>query len=840
LKKALTDDHNNHLYATTRSGFYCYSTVSGVCKYYHPNLPTFPQEDKSTSPSFSKSILDRKGNLWIGSWDAGLLRFNTKTEEIKTWFHKTDDLHFFPYKIVSDLFQDESENIWLANKEGGLTIFNSSKNKFINYPVDWKSESKITGAVISLFRDKLGIFWIGTENGIVKYDPHYVHLSKTEYQLKTDTGLIYTHLAPLTMLKEKDGFWWMGMYEGLFLYDQKKGIIQDYSKVLGLPPNFAVFNILRDKSGVIWLNSKNMLVKVSENANYRNHLLHAEIFQSPDIKSSIYTLYIDNENRIWVGTHSNGIFRFDPDTKKFISYHYSGMGPESKINEIRTFCELSKDSLLIGGAHTGLILLHTNTGRFEKITWNNVNKSAAELTINELYRKDNDLWIGTDYYGLWRTNTYFEKPQIITTNDGLPSMSVLNIAGDKQHNLWLITYAGAAELHISDKKITLFNKKDGIQSPDALSSLIIDDANNVLIASKGCVYSFSPANFIKNTHPPEVSITDLRIFDKDYTVHKGETINLNYNQNYFSFEYVALNYTQPRLNRYAYKMDGLDKRWNIAGSRRYVSYANLDEGTYVFNVKACNNEGIWNNIPTKLILIVKPPFWHRWWFYLSFCIFALSIIYIIYQYNMNQFKMRLHLRDNIARDLHDDIGSTLSSINIFSKIALQKINTDKRSSRELLQKISDKSEKTLDALSDIVWSINTRNDGLDNFLMKAREYLSEVLEAQCISYDFSIDPDMEHLKIGMASRKELYLIFKEAVCNASKYSGCTFIQICLTRCKNICKLTIHDNGKGFDLNAVSSGNGLYNIKNRAKKMGADLHIESEENKGTLVSLSFDK
>ncbi|WP_183576512.1 two-component regulator propeller domain-containing protein [Mucilaginibacter sp. X5P1] len=835
---SLTDDHNGHLYVTTRNGFYCYSKLTGVCKYYRPDLPTFPQGDKNAPLSFSKSLLDNQGNLWIGTWDAGLLRFNTKTEKIKTWFYKTDDLHFLPYKIISDLLQDENGNIWLANKEGGLTIFCPSKNKFINYPVEWAGESRISGAVISLFRDKSGTFWIGTENGIVKYDPHYVHLSKTIYQLKTDTGLIYTHFAPLTMLKEKDGLWWMGMYEGLFMYDQKKGFIQDYSKILGLPANFAVFNILKDKSGATWLSVKNMLVKVSENVNNRNHPLQAEIFKSPDIKSSIYILYIDNENRIWIGTHSNGIFRFDPEARKFISYHYNTMGPESKINEIRAFCELSKDSLLIGGMHTGLILLHTNTGRFEKITWNNINKLVSDLTINELYKKDKDLWIGTDYYGLWATNTQFKNPQIITVNDGLPSMSVSTIVGDKQNNLWLLTNAGAVKFHIPDRKITQFNKKDGIQSPDGLTSIVIDDNSNISIASKGCIYSFNPANFVKNTHPPEVSITDLRIFDKDYTIHKGETIRLNYNQNYFSFEYVALNYTQSRLNKYAYKMDGLDKSWNIAGSRRYVSYANLDEGTYVFNVKACNNEGIWNNTPTKLVLIVNPPFWHRWWFYLSLCVLVLSIIYIIYRYNMNQFKMRLQLRDNIARDLHDDIGSTLSSINIFSKIALQKISTDKRSSSELLQKISDKSERTLDALSDIVWSINTRNDGLDNFLMKAREYLSEVLEAQCIPYDFSIDLEIEHLKIGMASRKELYLIFKEAICNASKYSGCTFIQICLTRHKSVCKLTISDNGKGFNINAVSSGNGLYNMGQRAKKMGADLYIESDENKGTLVSLSF--
>jgi len=196
------------------------------------------------------------------------------------------------------------------------------------------------------------------------------------------------------------------------------------------------------------------------------------------------------------------------------------------------------------------------------------------------------------------------------------------------------------------------------------------------------------------------------------------------------------------------------------------------------------------------------------------------------------------MRDKIARDLHDDIGSTLSGINIFSKIALQNMDSDHKSSRELLEKISNRSEKTMDALSDIVWSINTRNDGMDNFLMKANEYLTELLEAQGIAYKFTIDPEMEHLKMGMMLRKELYLIFKEAVCNASKYSGCSMILIAFTRHKDVCTLTIHDNGKGFDLAAISTGNGVDNMKQRAKKMNAVVHIESGRDVGTLISLSF--
>jgi signal transduction histidine kinase len=237
-------------------------------------------------------------------------------------------------------------------------------------------------------------------------------------------------------------------------------------------------------------------------------------------------------------------------------------------------------------------------------------------------------------------------------------------------------------------------------------------------------------------------------------------------------------------------------------------------------------------------LVISPPFWHRWWFYSLCALLLLSGLFFVYQYNMNQFRVRLLLRDKIARDLHDDIGSTLSGINIFSKLALQRLNSGGGSSRELLEKISEKSENTLDALSDIVWSINTKNDGLNNFLAKAREYLAELLEVREIAYKIEASAEMEHVKIGMDVRKEIYLIFKEAVYNAAKYAGCTCVTVTMTRRKDTCTLTICDNGQGFDVCNIPAGNGIENMRHRAKKIGAAFEIESRTGEGTTINLRF--
>jgi signal transduction histidine kinase len=332
-----------------------------------------------------------------------------------------------------------------------------------------------------------------------------------------------------------------------------------------------------------------------------------------------------------------------------------------------------------------------------------------------------------------------------------------------------------------------------------------------------------------------VVITGFKIFDTPYSRTDQGTIKLKYDQNYFSFDFVALNYTEPTHTTYAYILEGLDDKWNDAGTRRYVSYANLKEGSYTFKVRAWNNEGVGSQ-PATLHFVILPPFWHRWWFYGFIILFIASAVYLINWIRRKQFKSKEQLRNKIARDLHDDIGSTLSGINIFSKIALRKVHSDQDASSELLQKINERSSKTMEALSDIVWSINTRNDSMNNVLAKMREYLGEVLEPAGVQYEFMVDKAINHVHINMEMRKEMYLIFKEAVNNATKYAACSLMQVQLIKGFKSVILIIQDNGKGFDVNTIIPGNGIYNMKERSLKIKADITIQSEINKGTFIRL----
>ena len=195
------------------------------------------------------------------------------------------------------------------------------------------------------------------------------------------------------------------------------------------------------------------------------------------------------------------------------------------------------------------------------------------------------------------------------------------------------------------------------------------------------------------------------------------------------------------------------------------------------------------------------------------------------------------LRNNIARDLHDDIGSALSSININSKMALNYAAEEKLVKGQL-EKIKEHSGKMMEGMSDIVWAINPINDSLEKMIIRMKEFAVEILEPLNINFSFNNKVDISQMTLDVARRKEVYLVFKEAINNAAKYSHCKNIIINLERNKNLLRLTISDDGRGFDKNLLKSGNGLRNMAQRAVAMGASFDIFSVLGSGTTVSLDI--
>jgi signal transduction histidine kinase len=227
-----------------------------------------------------------------------------------------------------------------------------------------------------------------------------------------------------------------------------------------------------------------------------------------------------------------------------------------------------------------------------------------------------------------------------------------------------------------------------------------------------------------------------------------------------------------------------------------------------------------------------------WWFRVGVVIIIISAAYTFYRYRITQALKLQTVRNRIASDLHDEIGSNLSNIFIFSNVAQHRAEFPEETTA-WMRKISDYTQGSMDAMSDIVWMINSRNDRFENIIVRMRSLAAEIFEATNSKLHMHFDEGLNHVNLNMEERKNFYLIYKEAVNNIAKYAECKDVWISMNLARNKIILEIKDNGKGFDAKSMHEGNGLFNMRKRADILKGNLTVTSNPGEGTLIKLNFE-
>ncbi|MBC7915437.1 MAG: hypothetical protein H7Y07_15100, partial [Pyrinomonadaceae bacterium] len=301
---------------------------------------------------------------------------------------------------------------------------------------------------------------------------------------------------------------------------------------------------------------------------------------------------------------------------------------------------------------------------------------------------------------------------------------------------------------------------------------------------------------------------------------------------------ATLNYNRRNKLIYYYMLQGADKTWIKTDGPTAANYSLLPAGNYTFMVKSVNSEGLESADITKLPIQIKPAFWQTWWFTLLISLIISGLIYLAYKQRLNQIVEVQQIRERVARDLHDDMGSTLSTINILSEMAKIKIKTNVESAEDYIAKISDNSIRMMEAMDDIVWSIKPSNDSIQKITARMREFAAGILEPKNIDYSFDLDENVKEITLDMEARRDLFLIFKESLNNLAKYSGATKAMISFYQKDKILVLKIEDNGRGFLVEEMPDGNGLINMKKRSDKLKGKFTIHSLINTGTKICLEI--
>ncbi|MBL7729261.1 MAG: histidine kinase, partial [Dinghuibacter sp.] len=468
------------------------------------------------------------------------------------------------------------------------------------------------------------------------------------------------------------------------------------------------------------------------------------------------------------------------------------------------------------------------------------------LSSNQVYDitgdGKNNLWISTYGGGLNFYNTTEKKFTHISASANLAE----GIQTDAQQQVWMISTGNLHRYNPVNRTFSSFQLPD-MEKTGGISGYLYKAPNgNMMAAGKNYFIEFNPAAVAETSEPPRVYFTGLEIFGQQYSnlLHE-KRVTLKYKQNYFTIEFAAPDFSAGTPVQYAYKLEGFNNEWIDLGTRNFVSFSNLEGRDYVLRIRATNTPGSWSPHEAALSLRIIPPVWKRWWFFVLCAAVIAAAVYALYRYRVNEILKRQAMRNKIASDLHDNIGSTLSSISVYSQVAeIQNRKNNAGALEEVLQKIGNASTEMISEMNDIVWAINPRNDTMEKIIARMESYAKPLLAAKNIAFSFSISEELARTNLEMGKRKNVYLIFKEAVNNALKYAECTRLTVQIELNRGRLFLIITDNGKGFSTSGNTErtypgnlgGNGLKNMEMRALEMKGQLAITSAPGMGTTVKL----
>jgi signal transduction histidine kinase/ligand-binding sensor domain-containing protein/CheY-like chemotaxis protein len=589
---SILPDKEDNLWIYTSSGLDKLNIKDN--KFYHYKIPVTPFNN-SYIYNLMPIYLDKKGKLWIVTADA-LANFDMKENRIIPVEFNPPELLNVRNNIILCMYEDNSDILWIGSQTGGVYKIDRQKHKFsfIRNNFD-KSNKDQVYSPWGITEGTKGTLWITTDkNGLLRYD------------------------------RIKDEFFKFPL-NGV----NKKSNIAGQENI-----------VKKDRHGNIWVGSEfDGLYKISNNKTI-SRFVHNPSDPYSITQNSVTSFFEDKDGQLWFG--ALGLNKYDAQNNRFINYNTSKSKDSIEFYIIYDICEDNSGNLWLG--------LQGGLGKFDKIKGNytfyandpNNPNSIIKGTVFSLLYNNGILWIGTER-GLDKFEIQSGKFTHFTEKNGLPNNSIYGILGDKEGNLWISTNYGISKFNPSNNKFTNYNELDGLPLNEfnTFSFHRSNDGEMFFGGNNGITY-FYPENIKSNNFVPPIVITSFRIFDKPIEfkerINNSKEIELGYNEDYFSFEFVALNFSNTGKNQYAYKMEGFDKDWIKCGTRRYASYTNLNPGEYTFMVKGSNNDGIWNDTGTFIKIKIKPPFWLTWWFETLSVILILSIAYIGYRKRINNIK----------------------------------------------------------------------------------------------------------------------------------------------------------------------------------------------------------
>ena len=877
-------------------------TPEGLAQYENGRFQTFTIADGIATPASVAEGID--GSFWIGT-RRGLQHFNTQgggrvesnsllggfdiravaaTRDGRVWAGTQSGLYYIdagkgaapillqglPSNEITSLTNARDGSLWVGTTKGAAAIQGR------NIVAAYSAREGLTGDnVESFYQDREGAMWIATNRGVARV--FQGHLDAF------GAGVSLTGNVVLSVFEDHEGSLWLGTEAaGLdMVHDQK---FTTYTTADGLPDDLTRA-VIQDKSdGSMW---------VGTNGGGLGHFDHGKLSKlttSSGLSSDIVlALGNDASGDLWAGT-PDGLNRIHQGNIKVLT------SADGLVDDFVRSLYAASDGTLWIGTRRGLS--HLENGRFT--SYSRMEGLGSDLVGAIVEDPDHSLWIAT-LDGL--THMDHRKFTTLTMRDGLTSNVITALYADQKGSLWIGTNQGGLN-RLHDGRITAYPPETTLL-PDSIYAILEDAIGNLWLASRTGIYrvakeqlnafadgksasiaateygtadgmriaeassgghpaawkrtdgtmwfatlkgvaAVDPEHLRTNIVPPPVAIDEVLIDDQP--VSTAAPLTLTPGKSRFEFHYTGLSFIAPQKVRFRYKLVGFDRDWIDAGSRRTAYYTNLSPGQYDFRVLACNNDGVWNETGAAIHFRLKPHFYQTYWFYLLLAAALALVAYCIDRWRLRQVELRfgavLSERGRIAREIHDTLAQSLVGISVQLELVNRLLASSVDSARAQLDQARGLVRESLTEARSSIWDLRSQAAETEDFASRLTRMAAAASESSQNKIKIKAKVSGTYRPLSPKVEAELLRIAQEAVTNAVRHAKPTRVGIDLRFESRELRMTIQDDGCGFDgqphpQSAGPEGHfGLTGMKERAEDIGAALAIESAPGKGTQVSVSL--
>jgi ligand-binding sensor domain-containing protein/signal transduction histidine kinase len=585
---------------------------------------------------------DRRGALWICTFDKGLYVIDAERKGCTTYRHHPDNPMTLSSNESRTICEDRNGIMWVGTYKNGLNVLNPTSGMVQRFQnITPHIGSPPVNDLRQIFIDRGNIVWIGTDyGGVLKVDPHVQRIRTYRRNVSSPRPNLRDNVIR-TMAEDYQGNWWIGTGSGgLHKYAPltqewnhwQRDSLQPYKGIAGN----SIWSIIPAKdSTYLWIGSNEGLqyFHIPSGRVTRTYRLDSTQGMTSVPMNFVRTMCLAPNGDVWIGVRTAHIARLNIQTGQFFLHKINATNIHDMLID-------NEGILWVGTWAGGLWSFDANTGKplASYLTDPSNPRSIPTNIIRSLFQDSKgQLWLGT-MVGLIRFNKSTGNCTLYSEKDGLPNNTIYKILEDRYGNFWISTNKGICRLSLPTMEIRVYNKSSGMQDNEfnALAGWKLRSGAMMFGGINGFSI-FHPDSLLPNLTPPSVIVTDFRVFNKPYQLDTSivlkNSITLRHNENFFTFRYSALDYTATGLHRFQYRMIGFDSQWIDAGSTLEATYTNLDPGTYTFQVIAANSDGTWNTTGRSITIIIVSPWWATWWFrtILGMLVFILIVLTIRYR-----------------------------------------------------------------------------------------------------------------------------------------------------------------------------------------------------------------